>query len=542
MKLSEQWRLSRTLYKEIAFQSIFSLRAGSSLPQRGRKDVNQIISSARMSTLISKLTTCLFIAVFALTLFLPLSLDAMPLNSPLELTFVASSSAFFAVVLFLIVFMGLQVSTSFVSSKAVDVLSHLPLTKKDASRIVFFSFIRIFDLPLVAGFVTFLTAYLFLGGSALGSFISLVAIGVSEIFAISLTVGLARFFYSKITGGGGRSRWQSLIRLAFILIWILPTFAAYLLISFAPNLVGSLNFVTEPYVLQVLVIIFPFTYGFLLSVVTYNLNVGSLALGVAIASSVAYVIAAFFCFRWVADKVRTLGANAYKRTREIVEDTVIKLQTPWLGIILKDVRVASRAPSYASLFLLPAIQTIFLAISFSSAEMVLSTALGILTGISLITLLLPQTLLSIEGLGSTYTRALPLTRRTMISAKTLLTILTYLLSLLVLFVVASLMGRDFYFIMVFGLVHTFALASGVMLELVLLLNKFWSEGFAVGNVYSRLSSYLLILIPGFIVAIIPMAIAFLTFLFLTQDLVIGVFLVIAIIEFLLMSLVALSKK
>lgn len=539
------WRLSSRVYREVSFQSIFSLRVGSPLPQRGKKDVKQLVRSARMNTLITKLITTVFIGVFGSIVFLPVMVNVPVSGASKELTLVGSVSAFLAVVLFLIVFMGLQVSTAFVSSKVVEILSPLPLSKRDISNIIFLCFTRIFDIPLVAAIVVFLAAYLLVGGSVLGCLISLVAVGSAEIFALTLTIGSARFFYTRVARGGGGSRWQTFLRFAFMLVWVLPTFAAYMAVNFAGTIVQSFASLTQSFssLLQILSLAFPFSWGFLVSYATFLGGIDQLSLVLSTISSIGYVALAYYCLKWVTETVRKVGAGGIAGgLRELVKDTFIRPQVPWLGIIRKDLRVASRAPSYASLFLLPAMQTVILAISFSSiSEVGLSAALGILMGISMITLLLPPTLLSIEGLASSYTRSLPMKKRTLISAKTLLSTVTYLISLIVLFIVAFYLGRDFSYILTFGTIHMLAIAAAIMLELTILTNKFWKEGFAVGNIYSRLSIYILIFIPGFAVVLVPMIATIVTF-FLAEQLVLPVFLAVASAEFALMSAVVIREK
>jgi hypothetical protein len=545
VRFSELWRLASTVYKEVSFQSIFSLRAGSSLPRSGGRDIKQLVANARINTLISKLITTVFIGIFAGIIFLPLTIGISGHTMPRQTAVLAGVSAFLAVVLFLIVFMGLQVSTSFVSSKITDVLSPLPLSKQEISRIVFLCFIRIFDIPLVAAPVIFLAVYAFIGGSILGGIVSLGGIITAEIFALSLTTVLARFFYLKVTSAGGRSKWKTLLRLVFMLVWILPTFAAYFVVNFATQIVQSFASLMQGFssFSQILVLIFPFSYGFLASSLAFFGQVDYTVLALSIAASVAYAILAYYCLGWVTQTVRKMGVSAMGTgPREIVKDTLIKPQTPWLGIIRKDLRVASRAPSYASLFFLPVIQTAVLAVSFSSfSELGLTTALGILTGMSMITLLIPPTLSSIEGLASAYMRHLPMKKTTLISAKTLLSIFTYMLSLIVLLIVALSMGKSFTLILTYGVIHGFSVAAAIMLELTILTRKFWKEGFAVGNLYSRLSTYILIVIPGYILAAIPILSAIVAFLF-APIFVLPAFLATALTEFTLMTVVVMLQK
>ncbi len=514
MKLRELWKLSSIVYKEISFQSIFSLRVGSSLPQRGTTDIKRLVANARTNGLISKLATTLFIGIFAFTVFLPMTgFEASRASSaPRDVTIIGSVTAFLAVVLFLIVFMGLQVSTSFVSSKMSDVLGAFPLTKQEVSNILFVSFLRMFDIPLAAAAIMFLSAYFLVGGTLLGGLLLLLAIAITEIFALALTVSSARFFYSRVAGGGGRSRWQTLARLLLMIVWILPIFSAYLVVSFAGNIVQFLTSLTQSLstVLHFLVLIYPFSFGFLTSYLTFPRTPDYTVFGFSIAASVGYTFAAFFCLRWVTRTVRTIGgAGAISRGKGVVTDTEIKPQIPWLGIIRKDLRVASRAPSFASLFLLPAFQTIILAILFfSSGNLTPILILSSLIGISLITLFLPPTLLSIEGLASSFTRSLPIGKRTLIMAKTLLSLVTYLFSIVVLFFVALFLHRDLTLIVTYGLIHAFAVSAGIMLELTLLTRRFWKEGFAVGNLYSKIGAYILTLIQGFVVVALPIFAAF----------------------------------
>jgi len=132
-------------------------------------------------------------------------------------------------------------------------------------------------------------------------------------------------------------------------------------------------------------------------------------------------------------------------------------------------------------------------------------------------------------------------KRTLISAKTLLSTVTYLISLIVLFIVAFYLGRDFSYILTFGTIHMLAIAAAIMLELTILTNKFWTEGFAVGNIYSRLSIYILIFIPGFAVVLVPMIATIVAFFF-AEQLVPPVFLSVAFAEFLVMTAVVVREK
>jgi predicted permease len=538
LKLRELWRVSSTVTKEISFQSVFSTRAGSSLPRRGSADVAQLVRNANYNMWISKVLTTIFICVFGFVMFIPQVGQTAFAGTPKEYAVIASVSTFLAAVLFFIVFMGLQVSTSLVSSRIGDSLSPLPLSKKEISNVIFLCLVRIFDLPLLAALIVLPTACILVGSSTAGSLIAFVATVATEIFALALTIGLARFFYAKVAGGGGRSKWKTVTRFLFMLVWMVPAFGTYFVISFAEAILKS--FITFTQILgpsmELLIVVFPFSFGFLISYTSNPQTLNILSLVLSASSSILYVAFAFYCFRWVTATVRKIATGKMVSSmREAVKDTIIHPRRPWLGIIRKDLAIASRSPSYAVLFLLPALQVAVLAVSFSSFEQGFVVTTGVLTGISMTTLVLPPTMFSIEGLASSYTRSLPLTKRTLISAKTLLTVSIYSLSVIALLIIAVLVRRDFTSEILFGTLYLFSVAAASMLELMILARKFWREGFALGNAYARLSTFVLILVPGYALAWAPMIAAFVAYLF-AETLVLQVFLGVALAEFAVMSL------
>jgi hypothetical protein len=445
--------------------------------------------------------------------------------------------------MFLIVIMGLQVSTSFFSSEAINFLNTLPLSKRDVSTVALLCFLRIFDLPLILAVVGFPVAYVFFRGSVLGGLAALLSIGVTEVFALALTTGLAKFFYARIAARSGRSKWKALLRLVLMLVWILPSFGAYIVINFWMEIIQFFASFTQTILAlsYVIVVLYPFSFGFLVSYGTFAHGFSYASLAFTVLSSLSYLAVAVYLVGWVARAIRSIGVGrTMAASREAVKDTLIRPWVPWLGIIRKDLRIASRAPSYASIFLLPAIQTVILAFSFSSSgELGLTGTLGFLTGMSFMTVLIPPTLFSIEGLASAYTKSLPLKKRTLILSKTFLATLTYILSLLVIFIAMFLLQKNSVLILTFGGVHILAVASANMLELLLLTEKFWKEGFALGNIYARLSTYILILIPGIIVIFMPIFAAIVSLL-LFQGLVLPAFFIVGLLEFVLITAVTLS--
>ena len=512
------------------------------MPQRASPNIEKLVRNAKLNTLISKIMISVFIIVFGAAVFLPLTNDLNGFQIPQELSVVGTVSAFLAALFFLIAIMGLQVSTSFFSSDVIGLLNPLPLSKKDVSRVALLCFLRVFDVPLAVAIVVFPTAYALFSRSALGGLAAVLSVGVTEIFALALTVGLAKFFYSRIAAGGGKSTWRALLRVVLMLVWILPSFGAYIVINFWMPIMQFSASLTQSAisVSYFIAVLYPFAFGFLVSYASFTVALNSVASGLSIIASLCYLGVAFFCTRWVGESIRNLKSSSFgAASNEPVRDVVIRPRAPWLGVIQKDLRVASRSPSYASIFLLPAIQTIILAVSFSSfEELGISETLGLLTGISFMTVLVPPTLFAIEGLASAYARSLPLRSRTLIFAKTVLATLTYVVSLIAMFIAMLLQGRDISSVLIFGGVHLLTVMAANLLETLLLVDKFWKEGSAIGNIYARLSTYVLILLPGAFAIFMPIFAAIAATVF-APDIVLPVFLLSAMLEFAIVATAAL---
>jgi membrane-anchored glycerophosphoryl diester phosphodiesterase (GDPDase) len=119
--------------------------------------------------------------------------------------------------------------------------------------------------------------------------------------------------------------------------------------------------------------------------------------------------------------------------------------------------------------------------------------------------------------------------------------MTYMISLLVLLLVAIYLKRSYSSVLTYGGIHALAVSAGIMFELTILTRKFWREGFAVGNLYSRLTTYILILIPGFVIVMLPI-IATAVASFFAQNLALPLFLVMASSEFAVMTTVVALQK
>lgn len=120
------------------------------------------------------------------------------------------------------------------------------------------------------------------------------------------------------------------------------------------------------------------------------------------AASIGYVILGAYCLMQIGTLIRRVVSEAEEKAT--VQDQILEVSIQptrsWLGIIRKDLRITSRSPAYASLFLLPVIQTVVLVLSFLSiSDIGLNVAIGMLFGMSFVSLMLPPALLAIRGVG-----------------------------------------------------------------------------------------------------------------------------------------------
>lgn len=538
MNLSELWRLSKKVYREIVFQSVFSLRTSGAMTWGGdvEKNINTLVKNAGTNTMFAKGMMALFIGSMGVLI----SFLGATSGIERELASVSSVSTMLSTVLFMIAFMGIQVATSFVSSRIADLLIAFPVSKRDVSKILLMCFIRIFDIPLITAAVVIPIAYGILYSSVSGALITLLSVIATEIFALTLAVSLALFFYSKVIGGSGKSKWGTLMRMVYMLVWIVPTFLLYSITSIAPQIVNLTKALTQS-ASYVLALLYPFSFSFLISFATFLKASDPIFLILSLGSSLVYFLLAAYFFKWLVKRVVKIGAGgALTVFREEVRDTFITPRSPWLGILKKDLMIASRSSSYFSILVMPVIQAAILGFSTRliyapsevPTEFSLLSLLFLLVFTSVMVSLLPPTLLAIESTAYSYVGSLPLRRRSLVFAKTILSLASYIVSLFTLLVIILITAPNFASSLILGGgIYIFSVLSSIIFEIMLIVRMSGKTPFS-GNLYPKLSSYILPMIIGTIISIIPAITFFVTIVFTLSEILSMVSLIVAsILEF-----------
>lgn len=507
-KFFKLWKISGTVYREICFQSIFSLRLGAPLPQMDSDKIRKVARQVEMNMLVSKILITIFVAVLAVMPLGYWSYFVMGLKLVEELAIVGCVSVFLASLFFLLVVLGLQTTTSLMATKAFEILSSFPISRGDVSKIALFSFLRIFDMPLITALAVFPAAFSIVVRSFFGGLAALFTVVLTEIFAMALTIGLSKLFYSRIVAGGGGSKYRTIMRFIYMLIWILPSFGIYLAMNFATQILQVLAYsLTQMSVIQTfaLALVYPFSLGFTTAFATFPHKISLMHAAALAVSTFLYTALAYLGLNYTGSTIRRIGSGGVIiASKAFVRDLVIRPKSPYLGVIIKDLRVASRSPSYASILMLPALQAVIILISLGLVRIDLPMVLGFLAGISLMSLIVAPTLFSVETLASAYTRSLPLKRRTVIAAKTFLSTLTYVSCVVALAAFTLYLRREIFSAVAFGLVQAVSVTAGCMFELLLLAERFWKIELSPGNIYASLSTFVMVLIPGVVLCLTPM--------------------------------------
>ncbi len=475
--LRELWKISGYFYRDLVFRSVYEVRTH-------KKNLEKLVRSAKRSMLLNKIFLALMLSVMAIyTAFRSNVMDFV---------------VFYSMITFLLAFFFLQATTTF-ATQNFDILHTLPLSGDEVSKIVSLTFFRIFDIPIITVTIVFLVAMIV--RSPVSSAPALIGLLVSESFAIGLVVYLSRLFYSKITTGSG---WKSVVRILYYVVWAFAFFSFY---AFA-SAMGWLYRNAEAYSSfvmsnsKILSFLYPFCFAFLSS----NIRTPNAFFGVAVWSVLAYI-----SLRWATSKITEVFTKFEWDVGEV--ELKLKISSPTVAFLKKDIRLISRSPALCFLVLLPIMEALILSHGSVSAAIVVISAFLVMVAFSLHGL-------EKEGI----TKILPVKTKTLVTAKTLLVVTIYLISVGVMDVIFAFKGKtpDFF------IESSTTLSVFAMSVIVLII----AEKMNVRrDLYSGLSALVFLIIPGFVIVYLPLAIAFI-FKILGEDYLIPLFTA-SFIEFLL---------
>jgi len=429
MKLIEAWHLSKLPYKEVVFRSLAQERNRMWWGAFGRNSTNRDMSDdfelSKKALQIAKFDK-LIIAVFNVVV------SIIPFGSVLlgsaAFGLSGSVSLSLAITFGFITLYAIQTLSSFVSAESSALLATLPISSNDFSLITLFSFIRSVDYLVVGSVLSQVVLVAYLTLSPLATALMFVASLMNSVFAVAVALWLSSIFHKNYMRGG-RSKRTTVFRGFFVLLWGCLLFGVGLLMSVPYYVLPILDkaLLSVNTLGGILSLIYPFSVGLIVTKLSGSIVPFFTLLGASVAMAI-YVLGAWFSAKWSLGTVNRISHGiGVKIDRLRAVDFQIKSRGPLRGYVVKDLRVTSRNPATAFFFVLPVFETVIVAflawnVEFLRASTVLvATSMGAFFG-----LLIPLALLTSEGKGIEYTKTLPITSKTLLTSKALITMSTFI--------------------------------------------------------------------------------------------------------------------
>ena len=514
----DAWRLTDLAFLELSLQAIYASKQGnlpppvpaSQIARRARSRVVQ--SKAIVATVLALLVAGACLLIRAAPRIVATPFFHVPVSVPIFDAGVVTGLLTLEVAF--LWWTGLQVLPTFLASAVLPVLEPLPIDERTLGRVAGLLYLRLFDLPALTVLVV---TPLFLG-LTLGPGYGLALLpGAAAAVAFALALGLltGRFFVRRVQGsrGGGG---HTIVRWAYLVLWVLPAFAMFGLIAVAPGFFAFIATITSggpsaaSYLLSAS---FPFALAALPGAITggagtFGLDAaGSVVLA---AAALGYLVLAIGSMLWLFGAVRRVGL-APPLVAAVAPAARYDLwpQRPARAVLTKDLRIASRMPGYAFLVILPILDAAALGMfTFISGPSNTTTTFGLaLAAVSTAALLATffgPAFFATEVIAYSYGRTLPLPDRSILLGKVALVVAIYLVA------AALVLGLTLFRVfqpeifVAFILAELPAVTAASFLELGILFRRAQKRGLPIVNLYSGAWYAVIVSIPGVILAGIPL--------------------------------------
>lgn len=429
----EAWRIAGKIAFEVQFRSAMSMSSGA-MTQTVEKQIEKARSNARFN----KLTVSFFIAMLAAAFGIVVWGTISGLyGTPEEfrwITIAFTVSIFCLLGFAFLVFWGIMVSTSFISSNAASIGHYLPVSRVDTGKLALLSYVRLFDAQMVSIAVIFPLAYgiaiYFFSGLAipaiLGYLACLVGFLVSVGLAITTMLLLALYFYTRIQSTGG-SRLGSIVRLLFIVLWVVAIMGfslAFQLLNIIIPLLEGLAIQLTPF-WYLLYFAYPFSMGTFVVLATGIPGTPAFWLDFIVVG--LYVVLALIGLRWSRNFLQRIGTGSVTvSTSTVIHPVTVKVSRVGVALLRKDIRIATRTPGQAIMFFLPFLTMlpIFLQFIWEIGVVYVSDILSFIVIPTVMLGFFSIFFLSVEARGMAYTMTLPLPTERILRAKAQLLTLT----------------------------------------------------------------------------------------------------------------------
>lgn len=319
LSLRELWKISGIYYHNLNFLTLMESRTSH------KKGIEKLAKNANRSVVYNK--------IFISLIFLISAIFATMESS------VMSYASFMLLLLFLFSFFFLQTVTSFFQLD-FHLLYTLPISPEDIRKVMFLTFIRIFDIPLILNLFAFPIA-VSIFNSWYSAFPAFFGILLSELFSVAIATSLSKFFYTKLSQPSGG--WKEILRVIFQIIWAATFFIFYAVMMWIRTLYAKLSLyepIIEKYAL-IFKLIFPFNFSYL--ILSPDL--------ISFCSSILFLFLGYLSIRWTINNIS--GMKELKVEEAPPEKIRMKITGQTYGIIRKDIKMISRNPGLLTLFFLP---------------------------------------------------------------------------------------------------------------------------------------------------------------------------------------------
>ncbi len=515
MSWREAFRLSDVAFAELSLQAIYAFRQGNLPPPEAAA---RVVRKSRTRVLQSKVIISVVLALLAVAAAALLRLSGRLVangfvapNLPLGVFDAGVLTVLLSLDIAFLWWTGLQMLPTFLASGVLPVLEPLPIDDRTLRRVAGLVYLRLFDLPALTVMVS---VPLFVG-LAVGPWAGLALVPglfAAVVFALALALLTGRFFVRKVQGarGGGGS---TVVRWAYLVLWVVPAFSMFAFVTAAPALFAALGRIAaqDPsWGASLLFAAFPFSFAVVPSVIAQ----GPAGFGlpteaaVVVAAMGVYLALAAWAVLWMFESVRSIGAApAVLPAAGPAARIHIAPRTPAFAVLTKDLRIASRTPGYAFLLLLPILDAIAIGlwtyVSSPGSAAALGLGLGAVTTAALLATFFGPAFFAIEVNAYSYGRSLPLADRSIVLGKVALVALLYVVAAALVLSLTLLRVFEPLVFVAFVAAELPAVVAAACLEFGILFRRARRRGLPVVNFYSGAWYALLVTIPGLLLAVAP---------------------------------------
>lgn len=509
MELRESARISRPIYRELRFQAIYALRQGNLLPTG---PAGELTARAERQVFQSKIAVALFFGLIqlgTLALLSPRGQALLGPGVPTPVYIVTILGGLWLVELSLLWTEGLQILPTFLSSRAVPLLETLPLDRSAKEGASAFAVLRLFDLPALVAIVG---PALVIGYALDSPLAALAAIpgGIATVLlGLVLSLASGGFFVRKLAAAPGGRR-SAVLRWSYLLAGTIPALGLYAFFAFAPAFMRALSALSHGQSSPVEAVLFLFPFAFAaLPAAASRLSLpppssGGLLGLVLLGYALLFVLAS----AWLYSAPRRISLAIADTSAVPGRREPLRLSSPGVAVFRKDLRVASRTSGFGFLLLLPLLDAAAVGLATFSLKPDPSTVANLgsaaVSTAELLAIFFAPAFFATEVIGLSYTRALPLTGRSLLAGKLLLVTLVYGLSSAIVLGLTVLRVFAPAFLVLYTLAGVPGLLAAASTEIGLLLRRSAKTGMVSGQMFSGGWWMLTVALPGLVVAGIPL--------------------------------------